>query len=138
MVPRATATKNRFPIFNCMEKFQIDNAQPLAALLGCINRIAHCESKVGACALSQRIGSLLVALLLAVPAQAGTACDPDPCRGMIGKPFSAELAEEARLIAGAKSVRPSGPGIPTSADVRGDRLNVLLDEKHIVVGFRCG
>lgn len=106
---------------------------------GCINRIAHGGSKAGACALSQRIcWSLLVTLLLAVPAQAGTACDPDPCRGMIGKPFSAELAEEARLIAGAKSVRPSGPGIPTSADVRGDRLNVLLDEKHIVVGFRCG
>ncbi|AMA60165.1 I78 family peptidase inhibitor [Bradyrhizobium sp. CCGE-LA001] len=78
---------------------------------------------------------LLVALLLAVPAQA---CDPDPCRRMIGKPFSAELAEEVRLIAGAKTVRPSGPGIPTSADVRGDRLNVLVDEKHIVVGFRCG
>lgn len=108
-------------------------------MLGCINKIAQGGSKPGACALSQRIcWPVLVAVVLAVPAQASTACDPDPCRGMIGKPFSAELAEEARLIAGAKSVRPSGPGIPTSADVRGDRLNVLVDEKRIVVGFRCG
>ena len=67
-----------------------------------------------------------------------SACEADRARGLVGKPYSAELAEEARRVSGANSVRPSGPGIPSSADARSDRLNVLLNEARIMVGFRCG
>ena len=65
-------------------------------------------------------------------------CDPARAEHLIGKPFSSELAEDARRASHATSVRPMGPGIPSSADARSDRLNVLLDEARIVRGFRCG
>lgn len=66
------------------------------------------------------------------------ACDEKLVHGLLGQPYSDDLAENARRMSGAASVMPSGPGIPSSADAREDRLNVLLDARRIVVGFRCG
>jgi hypothetical protein len=88
--------------------------------------------------------AISMALLLAIsplyPARlhAAPVCDADRARDIVGRPYSTEAAEQARRASGANSVRPSGPGIPSSADARSDRLNVLLDDARIIIGFRCG
>jgi hypothetical protein len=90
-----------------------------------------------------RTGVLLGLLALTVVfASQGKSFDQESCDSSkphgIGKSFSPELADEARHDSGAASVRPMGPSIPSSADSRSDRLNVLLDKTGTVVGFRCG
>lgn len=65
-------------------------------------------------------------------------CNPSGLERMIGKPYSEEVAEEARRASGAATSRPMGPGIPSSADFRDDRLNVLVDKGRVILGFRCG
>jgi hypothetical protein len=79
-------------------------------------------------------------LLLPWPAspQDVTACNPKAAEGVVGKPYSDGLAEEARRASGAEAVRPFGPGIPSSMDWRSRRLNLLLDRKGVVVGTSCG
>lgn len=84
------------------------------------------------------LGIVLVAFSRpAVPQDAET-CDPSRIKDLIGKPYSPELAEEARRVSGANSARPIGPGIPSSADARKRRLNLELDNKGVVIGFICG
>jgi hypothetical protein len=82
---------------------------------------------------------LLVAMQPGVQAQTTRGCDSALAASMIARPFSPELAEEAKRVSGASSVQAIGPNFPpTSADSRLDRLNVVVDSAGIVTGFRCG
>jgi len=90
-----------------------------------------------------RLSKLLSALLLLAMhpdarAQTKVGCDAARAAPMIGQRFSRDLAEEARRVSGASSVRPIGLDFPSSADSRLDRLNVEVDRAGIVTGFRCG
>jgi hypothetical protein len=93
-----------------------------------------------------RVQSLIAAavavmMLTAIPQRASaeeTHCDPSRIKGLIGKSYSDELAEDARRASGAASVRPIGSGKGVSSDFLPDRLNVWLNNAGIVVGFICG
>jgi hypothetical protein len=81
---------------------------------------------------------LVACLLVAMTTTAQTtSCDAAKAKGFAGKPFSPELAEEARQAAGAPLVRGVGPGMVSSADRRPNRLNVEVDKQQVVTGFRC-
>ena len=76
----------------------------------------------------------------AVP-QAGAiqplACNLSRAESFIGKPGEA-VAEDARVAAGATSVRVVRPGQMVTQDYRVDRLNLETDDAGIVVRVRCG
>jgi hypothetical protein len=98
---------------------------------------------IGIGAMVRDVSKLLAVLLLVTmqpdaQAQTATGCDSARAASMVGKPFSPELAEEARRMSGASSVRPIGLDFPSSADRRYDRLNVEVDHAGLVTGFRCG
>jgi hypothetical protein len=82
----------------------------------------------------------LLALLawLALPGNEKS-CDASRLKHMefIGKPYTKELAENARRASGAALVRPAGRGIRSGADVRSDRLDVWLDDRGNVKDFMC-
>jgi hypothetical protein len=66
------------------------------------------------------------------------ACDDSVVNFLVGRSYSPSLSEYARRLSGAHLARPMGPNFPTSADHRSDRLNIQLDDRGIVRGFRCG
>jgi hypothetical protein len=84
---------------------------------------------------------LLTTLVIASPTAAlsegQTVCDRSKVAALIGRPFSPELAEEARRASGARFVRAVGPGMISSADRLSNRLNVEIDQSRIVTGFWC-
>lgn len=71
------------------------------------------------------------------PATDGT-CSVDRVTEVVGRPYSADLAERARTQSGSKAVRVIRPGMAVTMDYRVDRLNVDLDEKDVVTALRCG
>jgi hypothetical protein len=71
------------------------------------------------------------------PATRGT-CSIDGLKDVIGKPYSAEVAERARTASGSKLVRIIRPGMAVTMDYRIDRLNIDLDAKNVVTGLHCG
>ena len=70
-------------------------------------------------------------------ASASDPCDSSKVQGLKGRPYSEELAQEARRLSGARLVRPIGPGIISSADRIPNRLNIELDLTRIVREFWC-
>jgi hypothetical protein len=66
-----------------------------------------------------------------------TGCDSTKAQMLKGKPFSAEVAEEARRITRAGSVRAVGPGFISTSDRRPNRLNVEVDRAGIITNFWC-
>lgn len=87
---------------------------------------------LGACTTTQQAGSERV------PALAGDTCDTSNLAALVGKPFSAALEAEAKKQSGLTTVRVIRPGMAVTMDFRPDRLNIDLDEKNVVTGFRCG
>lgn len=65
-------------------------------------------------------------------------CDVSQVQGLIGQPYSAELAEQARQDTGASQVRALKPGQAMTLDFAGGRLNIELDENDKITGVRCG
>ncbi len=72
-----------------------------------------------------------------VPALADS-CDTSALAKLVGKPFSASVEADAKKQSGLTNVRVIRPGMAVTMDFRPDRLNIDIDEKNIVTGFRCG
>ena len=65
------------------------------------------------------------------------ACSVSRAESFVGKPGDA-IAEDARIAAGAQTVRVIRPGQAVTMDYRADRLNLELDDSGILVRVRCG
>lgn len=87
-------------------------------------------------------------LLTALAACAGTpataerppleACDATAAQFAVGDSYSDDLAERARVAAGAKIARGLFPGQAVTMEYRGDRLNLRVDEQGRVTDVNCG
>lgn len=65
-------------------------------------------------------------------------CRPGPAQRFVGRVFRPAVAQQAKRLSGARSVRVIRPGMAVTMDYRGDRLNVTLDARNVVTGLRCG
>ena len=72
------------------------------------------------------------------PAPERQACSAGETRGIVGQPYSPELAERARRTAGAREVQKIEPGGAYTTDLDPDRLDIEVDRAGIVTGLRCG
>ncbi|MPR12124.1 I78 family peptidase inhibitor [Microvirga tunisiensis] len=72
------------------------------------------------------------------PAPERQACAAGEARGIVGQPYSPELAERARRTAGAREVQKIEPGGAFTTDLDSDRLDIEVDRAGIVTGLRCG
>jgi len=72
------------------------------------------------------------------PPMAEGNCSAEAATILVGKAYSAEAIEKARLASGSKIVRVIRPGMAVTMDYRIDRLNVDLDEKDVVTRVHCG
>ncbi|MGW8190895.1 I78 family peptidase inhibitor [uncultured Sphingomonas sp.] len=74
----------------------------------------------------------------AAPELPGGACETTALAALVGKSFTPALEADARARAKARTVRAIRPGMAVTMDFRPDRLNIDIDEKNMVAGFRCG
>jgi hypothetical protein len=91
---------------------------------------------------------LLAALALALPACTTAhsappmiperACRAESASSLIGRPGGAALAEQARQMSGARTVRVLHPGDIVTMEFRGNRLNVHLDAAGKIERITCG
>lgn len=66
-------------------------------------------------------------------------CNADAAQSFVGKEATDATVADAKAAAGAKGdVRVIKPGQPVTMDFRGDRLNVEVDERNLVVRITCG
>ena len=74
----------------------------------------------------------------AIPATGGGRCNAAPVQQLVGRPFTAQLGEEARNRSGAVRIRSIRPGDAVTMDYREDRLNIHLDAQGRIVRLACG
>jgi hypothetical protein len=74
----------------------------------------------------------------AAPALGAGTCDTAVLANLVGKPFTPALEADAKARVKVQAVRAIRPGTAVTMDFRPDRLNIDIDEKNIVTGFRCG
>ncbi|WP_298670020.1 I78 family peptidase inhibitor [uncultured Sphingomonas sp.] len=74
------------------------------------------------------------------PAMPGPAreCRAGPAQRFIGRAFTPRLSRQVQRAAGARNVRALRPGQPATMDYRGDRLNIMLDERNRIASVNCG
>lgn len=65
-------------------------------------------------------------------------CDASKAQFAVGQTYNAELAEQARTAAGAKTVRRLVPGQVVTMEYNGSRLNLDTDAAGKVTSARCG
>jgi hypothetical protein len=65
-------------------------------------------------------------------------CNAAPAQGLVGRPSSEALAEEAMELSGARVWRWLRPGQIVTMEFRADRLNIRLDARDRVEGIACG
>lgn len=69
---------------------------------------------------------------------AASACDAGKAGFTIGAQFSAELAERARIAAGAAKLRRMIKGYAYTMEFMGERLNLHTDEAGRIFRASCG
>jgi Peptidase inhibitor I78 family len=72
------------------------------------------------------------------PLPPGAQCDAGPAQRFVGAPFRPQLAQQAKRMSRARTVRAIRPSQAVTMDFRGDRLNVEIDERNRVRAVRCG
>jgi hypothetical protein len=65
-------------------------------------------------------------------------CDAGAAQSIIGQAYTDDLAERARILSGATSVRRIGAGQMMTMEFEAARLSVELDEAGKVAAVRCG
>ncbi len=68
----------------------------------------------------------------------GVECNATKLGGLVGKARSPEVAEEAKRLSGANSLRWIEPGMMVTQDFRADRLNLHLGTDGKIGSARCG
>ncbi len=71
------------------------------------------------------------------PPPAGN-CEATQVQGLVGQTVSDVLAEQARIDAGASTVRILRPNQPVTLEFDGNRLNIEVDTDSAITGLRCG
>lgn len=71
-------------------------------------------------------------------APVGGACRAEGARAVVGKGASAQVVEQARVAAGARMARVLHPGQIVTKEFNGERLNLEVDAKGVVLAVRCG
>ena len=67
----------------------------------------------------------------------GAKCDANPAQALIGQRADA-VADKAKRLSGARSVRRYVTGAILTMDFRADRLNVETDAGGVIVKLTCG
>jgi hypothetical protein len=67
------------------------------------------------------------------------ACKAKPAQAFLGKPYTESLRDRAQAAAHASLVEALRRGEATTAEFRGDRLDMIIDPKtDVVIGLWCG
>lgn len=90
---------------------------------------------LGACTTTQQTAGNPAS---ATPELGAGACNTTTLAALVGKPFTPALEADAKARAKVQNVRVIRPGMAVTMDFRPDRLNIDIDEKNVVTGFRCG
>lgn len=64
-------------------------------------------------------------------------CDATRAALLIGRAYTLEIGEQARILSGATTFRALPPYAPESADRDLNRLRIQLDGKGVITGFLC-
>lgn len=73
-----------------------------------------------------------------VPPDERSQCDVDAAAAAIGQTASADVVEQARKDAGAKTARVLRPGQIVTMEYLAGRLNVHVDDANVVTELTCG
>jgi len=73
-----------------------------------------------------------------VPPDERAQCDADAAAAAIGQAASADVVEQARTAAGAKTARVLKPGQIVTMEYLAGRLNVHVDDANVVTELTCG
>ena len=71
-------------------------------------------------------------------APAGGACNAAAAQAMRGKSADAQTVEQARVSSGARRARVLYPGQVTTKEFDGERLNLDVDARGVILVARCG
>ncbi|MBR0551609.1 I78 family peptidase inhibitor [Stakelama marina] len=90
------------------------------------------------------IGLLVTACAQTAPPEAqpprvgAGSCDASGLDDLVGQTGTSDLAADAMERSGATRMRWIQPGMAVTMDYRTDRLNINLDDRNVVTGFKCG
>ena len=65
-------------------------------------------------------------------------CNAEAVQHLVDQRITAELAEEARVKAGAEHLRVTQPNQPVTMDYNPQRLNIDIDDDDIIIRLSCG
>ncbi|WP_068830594.1 I78 family peptidase inhibitor [Pseudomonas sp. BMS12] len=65
-------------------------------------------------------------------------CDAEAVQHLVDQRITTEMAEEARVQAGAKYLRVTQPNQPVTMDYNPQRLNIDIDDADTIVRLSCG
>ncbi len=74
----------------------------------------------------------------ASPPAAAARCNADAVQSAVGQQATPEVVEQARVDAGADTVRTLKPNQAITMEYLEGRLNLLVDDSNVVTGARCG
>jgi hypothetical protein len=66
-------------------------------------------------------------------------CQATPAQALLGKPYTEALRRNAQAVSHASLVQALRRGDATTAEFRGDRLDIIIDPKtSAVIALSCG
>lgn len=65
-------------------------------------------------------------------------CDAEAVQHFVDQRITSEMAEEARVEAGAKYLRVTQPNQPVTMDYNPQRLNIDIDDADSIIRLSCG
>jgi hypothetical protein len=68
----------------------------------------------------------------------GGSCNARPAQGLVGRPASSEVGQEAQRLTGARTMRWLRPGDMVTMEFSPGRLNIHLDAQNRVSRIVCG
>ena len=72
------------------------------------------------------------------PAPSGTLCNAAPAQFAVGRQADAPLVNDARVRAGAKTIRVLKPGQIVTMEFNAERLSLSVDDAGRVTRVSCG
>ena len=103
--------------------------------------MARIELPAAALPLAVLLVSMVACTTMPPPGAApmpGGMCNAATVSWAIGRAATPDVVERARLESGSADVRVIKPGDMVTADFRGDRLNITVNERGAIIGLKCG